>query len=161
GGPVRQAHLTNRYQSLSKVPLFIAIDGEWGLGMRLDSVISYPKQITLGAITDNRYIYNMGAEIARQMKLLGIHINFAPVIDINSNPANPVIGFRSFGEDRYNVARKGIAYTRGMQENGLIANAKHFPGHGDTDTDSHYTLPLIKHSRARLDSVELFPFKEL
>lgn len=161
GGPVRQAHLTNRYQSLSKVPLFIAIDGEWGLGMRLDSVISYPKQITLGAINDNRYIYNMGAEIARQMKLLGIHINFAPVIDINSNPANPVIGFRSFGEDKNNVASKGIAYTRGMQENGLIANAKHFPGHGDTGTDSHYTLPLIKHSRARLDSVELFPFREL
>lgn len=161
GGPVRQALLTNRYQELAKTPLFIAIDGEWGLGMRLDSVVSYPKQITLGAIPDNRYIYNMGAEIARQMKQMGIHINFAPVVDININPLNPVIGFRSFGENKYNVASKGIAYMRGMQENGLIASAKHFPGHGDTDADSHYTLPIIKHDRARLDSVELYPFRRL
>jgi beta-N-acetylhexosaminidase len=161
GGPMRQAQLTNRFQNAARVPLLIAIDGEWGLGMRLDSTISYPKQITLGAISDNRYIYNMGAEIARQMKLMGIHINFAPVVDVNSNPANPVIGFRSFGENKYNVAAKGVAYMRGMQDNGLMANAKHFPGHGDTDTDSHYTLPLLKHNRARLDSLELFPFKEL
>lgn len=161
GGPIRQANLTNRFQGLAKTPLFIAIDGEWGLGMRLDSVVSYPKQITLGAIQDNRYIYNMGAEIARQMKQMGIHINFAPVVDINSNPANPVIGFRSFGENKYNVAEKGVAYMRGMQDNGLIANAKHFPGHGDTDADSHYTLPVIRHSRTRLDSTELYPFRRL
>lgn len=161
GGPVRQALLTNRYQKAAKTPLMIAIDGEWGLGMRLDSTVSYPKQITLGAIRDNRYIYNMGAEIARQMKIMGIHVNFAPVVDVNSNPANPVIGFRSFGENKYNVAEKGLAYMKGMQDNRLIANAKHFPGHGDTDADSHYTLPVIKHSKERLDTVELYPFKRL
>ena len=161
GGPVRQSKLTNRYQSISKVPLMIAMDAEWGLGMRLDSVISYPRQMTLGAIGENQYIYNMGYEIAKQCKRLGVHVNFAPVVDVNVNPKNPVIGTRSFGENKFRVAEKGIAYTKGMQANGVMANAKHFPGHGDTDKDSHLTLPVIRHDKARLDSIELYPFKRL
>jgi beta-N-acetylhexosaminidase len=161
GGPVRQAQLTNRYQASSKVPLFIAMDAEWGLGMRLDSTISFPRQMTLGAIQDKQLIYDMGAEIARHSKRLGVHINFAPVVDVNSNPANPVIGSRSFGENKYNVAEKGIAYMKGMQDNGVIANAKHFPGHGDTGTDSHLTLPVIRHDKKRMEEVELYPFKRL
>lgn len=161
GGPVRQARLTNRYQSLAKVPLMISMDAEWGLGMRLDSVISFPKQMALGAINDNQYIYNLGAEIARQFREMGMHLNFAPVVDVNSNPANPVIGDRSFGEDKFKVAEKGIAYMKGMQDRFIMANAKHFPGHGDTDTDSHLALPAIKHSKERIDLIELFPFKQL
>lgn len=161
GGPVRQAKLTNRYQEAAATPLFIAMDAEWGLGMRLDSTISYPRQMTLGAIEDNQYIYNMGAEIARQFKLMGMHINFAPVVDVNSNPNNPVIGTRSFGENQFRVTQKGIAYMKGLQDNGIIASAKHFPGHGDTDKDSHATLPTITHSLERLKEVELYPFKKL
>ena len=161
GGPVRQAKLTNMYQKLARLPLLIAIDGEWGLGMRLDSTISYPKQMTLGAINSNIYIYNMGAEIARQMKRMGIHINFAPVVDVNNNASNPVINYRSFGENPINVAKKGVAYMQGMQNNGLIATGKHFPGHGDTDVDSHIGLPVIKHNKGRLDKIELMPFRQL
>ena len=161
GGPVRQAKLTNSYQDLAKTPLLIAMDGEWGLGMRLDSTISYPRQMTLGAIRDNHQIYLMGEEIGRQMKRLGVHINFAPVVDINSNPANPVIGTRSFGEDKDNVASKGIAYMKGLEAAGVMANAKHFPGHGDTSTDSHHTLPIVDHDLQRLQNVELYPFKKL
>ena len=161
GSPVQQSKLTNQYQEISKTPLFIAMDAEWGLGMRLNSTFSFPYQMTLGAITDNDLIYETGAEIARQLKLIGVHINFAPVIDINNNPANPVINSRSFGEDKYSVASKGIAYMKGLQNNGIIATAKHFPGHGDTDSDSHQTLPIINHSKKRLDSLEIFPFKEL
>ncbi len=161
GGPGRQAVLTNRYQKAAKVPLIIGMDLEWGLQMRLDSTIQYPKAMTLGAIKDNSYIYEMGKEIARQCKELGVHINFAPVVDVNSNPQNPVIGYRSFGEDKINVSQKGIAYMKGMQDNGVLASAKHFPGHGDTDSDSHYTLPVIKHSRERLDTLELYPFREM
>jgi len=161
GGPVRQALITNRLQAIAKVPLWIAIDGEWGLGMRLDSTLSYPRQMTLGALRDDAYLYEMGKQIAEQCRRIGVHINFAPVVDINNNPANPVIGYRSFGENKYRVAAKGLAYARGMQEYGLIACAKHFPGHGDTDTDSHYALPVIQHSRLRLDTLELYPFKEL
>lgn len=161
GGPVRQAVLTNHYQKLAKVPLFIAMDAEWGLGMRLDSTISYPKQMTLGAIQDNKYVYKMGEEIARQCRRLGVQINFAPVVDVNSNPANPVIGIRSFGEDKQNVAAKGVAYMKGMQDHGVMANAKHFPGHGDAGSDSHLTLPVINHSKDRLQELELYPFYEL
>ncbi len=161
GGPLRQAELTNRWQNESKTPILISIDGEWGLSMRLDSTIVFPRQMTLGAIQNDQLIYKMGAEIARQCQRIGIHMNFAPVIDINSNPKNPVINTRSFGECKYNVSRKGIAYMKGMQDNKVIAVAKHFPGHGDTDTDSHYTLPVIKHSKERLDTLELFPFKQL
>jgi beta-glucosidase-like glycosyl hydrolase len=147
GGPVRQAILTNRYQSKAQVPLFIAMDAEWGLGMRLDSVMSYPKQMALGAIADDKYIYRMGADIAKQCKRLGVHINFAPVVDVNSNPANPIIGVRSFGEDKVNVANKGVAYMKGLQDNKIMANAKHFPGHGDSETDSHLSLPIINQSK--------------
>jgi beta-glucosidase-like glycosyl hydrolase len=161
GGPVRQAIQTNYYQSLSKVPLFISIDGEWGLAMRLDSTIQFPRQMTLGAIQDDSMVYQMGAEIARQCKRLGIQINFAPVVDINNNPLNPVIGMRSFGENKYNVAQKALMYMKGMQDNGVLANAKHFPGHGDTESDSHKTLPIVNASRQRLDTLELYPFREL
>jgi len=161
GGPLRQAELTNRWQKEAKTPLLISIDGEWGLSMRLDSTVVFPRQMTLGAIQNDMLIYQMGAEIARQCKRIGIHINFAPVLDINSNPKNPVINTRSFGECKYNVSRKGISYMKGMQDNNVIAVGKHFPGHGDTDTDSHYTLPVIKHSKERLDTLELYPFKEL
>jgi beta-glucosidase-like glycosyl hydrolase/CubicO group peptidase (beta-lactamase class C family) len=161
GGPMRQANLTNHYQSLTKTPLMIAIDGEWGLGMRLDSTISYPRQMMLGAIQDDNLIYQMGQDVAQQMKRLGIHVNFAPVVDVNNNALNPVINVRSFGEDRENVSRKSIAYMQGMQDGGLIATAKHFPGHGDTDSDSHHTLPSVNHNRERLDSIELYPFKQI
>ena len=161
GGPVRQANLTNLYQSKSRVPLMISIDGEWGLAMRLDSTVQFPRQMTLGAIEDDRLIYEMGKEIAWQCKRMGIHVNFAPVVDINNNPANPVISNRSFGENKYKVAEKGIAYMKGMQDNGILANAKHFPGHGDTDSDTHKTMPILNHSKERMDSLELFPFKEL
>lgn len=161
GGPVRQAIVTNRLQSVSRIPLFIAIDGEWGAGMRLDSVAWFPKQLTLGAISNDSLIYEMGAEIARQFKRLGVQINFAPVADINNNPMNPVINARSFGEDRHRVALKAAWYMKGMQDNDIFAVAKHFPGHGDTGSDSHYTLPIIDKSRAEIDSVELFPFRYL
>jgi beta-N-acetylhexosaminidase len=161
GSPYKQAKLTNYYQSLAKTPLLIALDAEYGLAMRLDSTVKYPMQMMLGAVKNEKLIYDMGAHIAKQLKLIGTHVNFAPVVDVNNNPDNPVINMRSFGEERVNVARKGILYMKGMQENNIIAVAKHFPGHGDTDTDSHLTLPLIPHSRQRLDSIELFPFKEL
>lgn len=161
GGPGRQVSLTNYYQSISKIPLMIGIDGEWGLSMRLDSTMKFPWQMTLGAIQDNRLIYDMGYEIARQCKRVGVNVNFAPVIDINNNRNNPVIGARSFGENKFNVSDKGIAYMKGMQDNGVLANAKHFPGHGDTDKDSHLSLPTIDKSLDRIDSLELFPFRKL
>lgn len=161
GGPVRQALLNNKLQQVSKVPLMVAIDGEWGLAMRLDSVPDFPKQMQLGAVTDNKQIYNMGVEIARQCKLLGIHVNFAPVIDVNSNAKNPVINNRSFGQDNKNVALKGLAYMQGMQDNGVLAVGKHFPGHGDTGVDSHYDLPVVDRSVSELKNTELMPFKVL
>src|SRR5690606_11659201 len=161
GGPGRQAALTNAYQAASKVPLLIAMDAEWGLGMRLDSTISYPYQMALGAVQDETLIYRLGARIAQQMQRLGVHVNFAPVVDVNNNPNNPVINYRSFGEDKFNVARKGVAYMRGLQDHHVMATAKHFTGHGDTDTDSHHALPRIDHSRERIDSLELYPFRQL
>lgn len=160
GEPLRQALMTNLFQHESRIPLLIAIDGETGLGMRLDNTITYPRQMALGTISDNSLIYQLGGEMACQMKRLGVHMNFAPVADINNNPANPVINTRSFGEERENVAAKVIAIMSGMQDNGLLAVAKHFPGHGDTESDSHHTLPVIYHKRARLDSLELYPFRE-
>lgn len=160
GGPVRQAHMTNALQELSDVPLLIAMDAEWGLGMRLDSVIRYPRQMELGAIRNDMLIYRFGQEIAQQLKELGVHMNFAPVADINNNPGNPVINTRSFGEDRKQVAEKVNACFLGMQSEGILVTAKHFPGHGDTHTDSHYDLPVLNFSRERLDSVELYPFRE-
>jgi beta-glucosidase-like glycosyl hydrolase len=161
GGPVRQANLTNEFQELAKTPLMLAMDAEWGLGMRLDSTISYPRQMALGAIRDEQLIYDFGAEVGRQLGRLGVHVNFAPVVDINNNPDNPVIGNRSFGEDKHNVSEKGNAYMKGLQDAGILACAKHFPGHGDTDVDSHKELPVINQSTGRLDSLELFPFNDL
>ena len=160
GEPIEQARLTNRFQGESKVPLLIAIDGENGLGMRLDNTITYPSMMTLGAISDNGLLYRLGNDMADQFKRLGVHMNFAPVADINNNPSNPVIGTRAFGEERENVAHKVIALMTGMQDHGLLVAAKHFPGHGDTDTDSHRTLPVIPHDLSRLDSIEFYPFRK-
>lgn len=160
GGPVRQANLINRYQKLANVPLLIAMDGEWGLGMRLDSTISYPYQMTLGAIQDNALLYKMGQQVAYDFKRLGMQMNFGPDMDVNNNPNNPVINYRSFGDNKYNVAAKGIAYLKGMQDAGLLTTAKHFPGHGDTNVDSHLDLPLLPFTRQRLDSLEEYPFRE-
>ena len=157
----RQAEMTNYFRRVSKVPQLIALDGEWGIGMRLRDVVQFPYQMTLGAINDDSLIYRMGAAVAEQFRRVGANINLAPVADVNNNPVNPVINYRSFGSDPQNVARKTYMYMKGMQDNGIIAVAKHFPGHGDTDTDSHYTLPVIKHSKDRLDSVELVPFRKL
>ena len=154
-----QATLTNYAQKESKTPLFIALDGEWGLNMRLTDAPQFPRNMVLGAIKNDSLLYLYGKEVARQCKELGIHINFAPVLDVNSNPNNPVIANRAFGETPNNVANKGIAYARGLEDGGVMAVAKHFPGHGDTSEDSHKTLPTITHSRDRLDSVELFPFQ--
>ncbi len=162
GSPTKQAELTNKYQRLSDTPLMVAIDAEWGLGMRhLDDAISFPKQLTLGAVSDNTLIYEMGQSIAGHLKRIGVHVNFAPVVDVNNNPSNPVIHNRSFGEDIFEVATKSYAYAKGLQDAGVIACMKHFPGHGDTDVDSHYDLPLINHSRDRLDSLEMTPFRVL
>jgi len=161
GGPGRQAILTNKYQSLAKVPLMISSDGEWGLGMRLDSTISYPYQMALGAVQNKELIYHMGLEVAKDFKRIGMHLNLAPDVDVNNNPKNTVINYRSFGENKYNVAQKAGAYMKGMQDGGLLVSLKHFPGHGDTDVDSHYDLPQLRFSKARLDSVEIYPFREL
>ena len=161
GGPVRQAKLTNFYQRIAKTPLMIAIDGEWGLGMRLDSVINFPRQLMMGAVPDARLIYQFGVAVGEQCKRIGIHVNYAPDIDINNNPLNPVINDRSFGEDKYKVALFGVQYMKGMQDVGVMACAKHFPGHGDVSVDSHYDLPVINKSRAAIDQLELYPFREL
>lgn len=159
GTPGKQTELTHRFQQSSRIPLFVAMDAEWGPAMRLDSLIALPEQMTLGAIRNSAIIYNYGAEVARQLKILGVNMSFGPVLDVNSNPDNPVINVRSFGEDPYNVSIKGTAFLQGLQDNGIIAVGKHFPGHGDTRIDSHHGLPVISHPRALLDSVELLPFK--
>ncbi|OGX87296.1 serine hydrolase [Hymenobacter lapidarius] len=161
GGPGRQARLLNRYQSQSRVPLLVAMDGEWGVGMRLDSVVKFPYQMSLGGDVDTALLYDMGTEVARQFKRLGMHVNFAPVVDVNNNAANPVIGFRSWGENPAAVARDGRQYMRGMQDAGILAVAKHFPGHGDVDADSHLALPTVRVDRRRLDTLELPPFRSL
>lgn len=161
GGPIRQANLTNYYQSIAKTPLMVTIDGEWGLGMRLDSVTDFPYQLTLGAMSDQNLVYRMGLAVGEQCKRLGVHVNYAPVVDINNNPNNPVIGYRSFGENKEKVAEFGVAYMKGMQDAGIMACAKHFPGHGDVDVDSHYDLPVINKNRTQLDSMELLPFRAI
>ncbi len=161
GDPITQAELMNDYQLVSEVPLIGAIDAEWGLGMRLDNTISFPYQMSLGAVQDDSLIYKMGVEVGKQIKRSGLHINLAPVVDVNNNPDNPVINYRSFGEDRDNVAEKAKAYMLGMQSQNVLTTAKHFPGHGDTDTDSHYALPQINHNLKRLDSLEMYPFKKM
>jgi len=160
GGPVNTARLINRLQNASSVPLLVAMDAEWGLSMRLDSTIKYPYAMTLGAIDDDSLIYKIGADIAKQYKRIGVNIDFAPVADVNNNPLNPVIGYRSFGDDPNNVAKKAILFSLGMQSQNVLPTLKHFPGHGDTDMDSHLSLPVISHPRSRLDSIELFPFRE-
>ncbi len=161
GGPKRQVKINNHFQELAKTPLIMAMDAEWGLAMRLDSTFAYPWNMTLGAITDNQIIYKIGKRIGEHTKRIGMHINFAPVVDINTNPNNPIIGNRSFGEDRDNVTEKSLAFMKGMQSVGVLANAKHFPGHGDTEKDSHKTLPTINFSKQRIDSIELYPYKRL
>ena len=161
GGPVRQALLTNYYQRISKTPLMICIDGEWGLGMRLDSVISFPRQLMMGATGNAQLIYQFGKATGNQCKRLGIQVNYAPDVDVNNNPDNPVINDRSFGEDKYKVALFGVEYMKGMQDVNVMACAKHFPGHGDVAVDSHKDLPVINKTRAQLDSLELYPFREL
>jgi beta-N-acetylhexosaminidase len=159
GGPKRQALLTNRFQAAAKVPLLIATDAEWGLDMRLDSTMHFAKEMTLGAMDDDKLVYQMGRDLGRKLRALGVHINFAPVVDVNSNPNNPVIGNRSFGEDQNHVAALSVQYVKGLQGQKVIAVAKHFPGHGDTDTDSHKALPVVNTDLARLEKVDLVPFQ--
>ena len=161
GGPLRQAHLHNAIQNQSKIPLMVAMDAEWGLGMRLDSTIAYPRQMAMSATRNPELVKEFGIEAARQLKRIGVNISFSPVVDVNNNKNNPVINARSFGEEVNLVTEMSLMYMHGLQENGVMACAKHFPGHGDTDVDSHKDLPLISHNRARLDSVELFPFRKL
>lgn len=163
--PAALVSAINHYQAVNKksnkVPLLIGQDLEWGLTMRLVDVVRFPHNMTLGALSDDTLLYAMGKEIGRQCKLLGVHLDFAPVVDINTNPANPIIGDRSFGEDKELVVRKGTAIMKGLQDSGIIACAKHFPGHGDTSKDSHLTLPIVLHEHERLFSTELYPFREL
>ncbi|MFV8359996.1 glycoside hydrolase family 3 N-terminal domain-containing protein [Flavobacterium sp. LS1P3] len=161
GGPVRQVKLTNRFQSKSKIPLFIGSDAEWGLGMRLDSTYRYPWNMTLGAIQDMKLLEKVGAQMGKQSKRLGLQFNFAPVLDINTNPRNPIIGFRSFGEDKFKVTERAIALMKGVQSQGIFSTGKHFPGHGDTETDSHKGLPTINFSKERFMDVEFYPYKKM
>jgi beta-N-acetylhexosaminidase len=161
GNPTVQAGLVNEFQQAADVPLFVATDAEWGVGMRLDSVADLPKAMMLGAANDSDLAYRVGAMTAMQCKRLGIQIDFAPDADVNSNPMNPIVNARAFGEDKALVARLSTAYMHGMQDNGIIACAKHFPGHGDTRTDSHKGLPRIDKTLAQLDTLELCPFKEM
>src|SRR5690606_10472045 len=154
GGPVRQVKLTNEFQAASEIPLMIAMDAEWGAAMRLDSTFAYPWNMTLGAIEDSVLIEQTGAAIGRNLKRLGVHMNFAPVVDINTNPGNPIIGNRSFGENKENVSSKALAVMKGLESENIISVAKHFPGHGDTNVDSHKALPVLEHSRRRLREVE-------
>jgi beta-N-acetylhexosaminidase len=161
GGPVKQANLINYFQSIAKTPIMVAIDGENGVGMRMDSVQGLPRQMMMGAVQDPALIYQYGRVVGEQCKRVGIQVNYAPVVDINNNPNNPVINDRSFGEDKYKVAEYGIQYMKGMQDAGTMACAKHFPGHGDVDVDSHYDLPVINKTKEQLDSLELYPFNEI
>ena len=163
GNPTPQAMLTKRLQAVSKIPLFVSIDGEWGPAMRLDSCVAFPRQMTLGALSEENdsLIYQMGLEVAEQCKAVGINLNFAPCIDINNNSRNPVINSRSFGENRDKVCRKAALYMHGMQAGGIATSLKHFPGHGDTESDSHLALPTIRKSRTELDEMELYPYRQL
>lgn len=161
GGPLQQAQRINALQAMAKTPLLVTIDAEWGLGMRFDSVQALPKQMMLGATQDPSLLYDYGKLVADQCRRMGIQVNYAPVVDVNNNPDNPVINDRSFGEDKYKVAQLGIQYMKGMQDNGVMACAKHFPGHGDVAVDSHYDLPVIRKTRPELDSLELYPFREI
>lgn len=157
----KQTEMINYYRKITKVPLMIGLDGEWGAGMRLKDVVDFPFQMTLGAITDESLLYEMGKHVAAQFKRSGMNVNLAPVGDVNNNKLNTVINYRSFGENPEKVGRKASLYMMGMQDNGIFAVAKHFPGHGDTETDSHLDLPVIKHPRERLNRIELVPFRKL
>lgn len=159
GGPLAQAEMTNYYQRISRVPLWIAMDAEWGLAMRLDSLIPFPKFMELGALRGSALVHQVGLAVGRQCRRIGVQIDFAPVMDINNNPDNPVINDRSFGQNKYKVANDGIQFLRGVQQSGVIAVAKHFPGHGDTNIDSHKDLPEIDKSLIALDTLELYPFR--
>ena len=161
GSAHKQVDLTNDFQSESSIPLLIGMDAEWGLNMRLDSTFSFPWNMTLGAIKDNNLIRQVGRSIANHCKRIGVNFNFAPVVDINTNPDNPIIGNRSFGESTQNVSSKSLNFMRGQQEMNILSSAKHFPGHGDTSTDSHKTLPFISHDKKRILKTELKPFKTL
>lgn len=161
GDPEHQANLIRRYQQKAKYPLMIGLDAEHGIGWRLKSAMEFPKMLIAGAVQNDSLIYALGATIARHCHETGVHVNFAPVADINSNPKNPVIGMRSFGEDPEQVAQKTILYAKGSISRGVLPVVKHFPGHGDTDTDSHQTLPLLSHSKQRLDSIELYPYRAI
>lgn len=161
GGPVKQAIATNELQSVSKIPLMVGIDGEWGLAMRLDSSLNYGYQMSVAATPSDSYVYQMAREIAKECKRMGIHINFAPVADINNNPLNPVIHMRSFGENKEKVYKKSLMYMRGLQDEHILAVAKHFPGHGNTDVDSHLDLPVLNQTKANMDTLELYPFRKL
>ena len=161
GDPVSQSQLTNEYQSISNIPLMITIDAEWGLNMRLNSTFRYPYNMTLGAVQDESLIKKIGKQIGKHCKRIGVHVNFAPVVDINTNPKNPIIGVRSYGEQKENVIAKAIEFTKGIQSENVLACAKHFPGHGDTDSDSHKTLPTVSFTAQRIDNIELYPFKQL
>lgn len=161
GTPVKQAELTNKYQALSKIPMLIGFDGEWGLDMRLKDTYRFPWNMTLGSIQNDDLVYEFGKHLGEHCKRIGIHVNFAPVVDINTNPENPIIGNRSFGEDKNNVTKKAIAFSQGMQSVGVLGNAKHFPGHGDTATDSHIGLPVLNFDRERLNNIELYPYKKV
>jgi len=161
GGPKRQSAMTDILQQETRTPLLIAIDAEWGLAMRLDSTFAFPYNMTLGAISDTALVKEVGRRVGEHNRRMGVHVNFAPDVDVNNNPANPIIGNRSFGEDRERVAVLASAFAEGMQSEGVLANIKHFPGHGDTDKDSHKTLPTLDFSRERLDSLELYPFKKM
>lgn len=161
GAPVRQATIVNRLQSIAKTPILMAIDGENGVGMRLDSVAGLPRMMMLGALRDTNLVYRYGSWVAEQCRQLGIQVNFAPVVDVNNNPNNPVINDRSFGENKYKVATMGIQYMLGMRDKGVMGSAKHFPGHGDVDVDSHLAMPVISKSKEQLDSLELYPFQKI
>jgi beta-N-acetylhexosaminidase len=161
GTPEEQAKQTNRYQKMAGLQLLIGMDAEWGLGMRLTGVKNFPRQMMIGATRDTLLMYEMAEAVANQCKRMGVHIDFAPDIDINNNAKNPVINFRSFGEDKEWVSRLGIAYMRGLQDNGIMACAKHFPGHGDVAVDSHHDLPVINKTRAQLNDMEFYPFRKL
>jgi len=161
GGPLAQANFINRMQSIARTPILMCIDAENGLGMRMDSVMPLPRQMMLGAMPDASIMYEYGQLVGQQCKRIGIQVNYAPVVDVNNNPLNPVINDRSFGEDKYKVADFGIQYMKGMQDVGIMATAKHFPGHGDVSVDSHLDLPVIDKTRDQLDSLELYPFKKI
>ncbi|MFD2568173.1 glycoside hydrolase family 3 N-terminal domain-containing protein [Pseudotenacibaculum haliotis] len=161
GTPDKQAELTNDYQAISKIPMLIGFDGEWGLDMRLKNTYRFPWNMTLGSIQEDKLIYEFGKHLGKHCKRLGIHVNFAPVVDINTNPENPIIGNRSFGEDKVNVTQKAIAFSQGMQSVGVLGTAKHFPGHGDTATDSHIGLPVLNFDMDRLEAIELYPYKRI